>query len=137
LISNSGSAGTWDVAVIGATTSNPYDFSIIQSSAWTPRFAATYGDNPFGVKLQRACTLTSVTYRCYTADASGSMTVSLTRNGTIIGTTSTVISSVSQVSGATTSFSQACSAGDIIDVYVSAVGTTPGNGLIADITGNT
>lgn len=133
LVSNSGSNGTWDV---GYMASAPYDFSIIQSSAWTPRTAGSYGDNPFGVKLQRACTLTSVTFRCYTADGGGSMVVNLTRNGSAIAGTTTTISYVSQVAGVTTNFSQACSAGDVIDVYVSSTGTTPGNGLVADITGN-
>jgi hypothetical protein len=115
---------------------NTYDLGIVAFGASTARVASSYGDNPMGVKLQRACTLSSVTFRVYTADASGNLVCQLNRNGTLITGTSTTIAAANQVTGGTSTFSQACSAGDIITVYVSAVGTTPGTGLVADITGN-
>jgi hypothetical protein len=46
----------------------PYDLSIPGFLAATTRAAASYGDNPFGVKLQRAAILSSVTFRGATVD---------------------------------------------------------------------
>ena len=118
-----------------ASIALPYDLSLMGFGAATTRATGT-GDNPMGLALQRACTLTSVTFRCATADASGNLVVQLNRNGSAISATSTTIAAASQVAGGTTTFSQACSAGDIITIDVTAVGTTPGAGLIADITGS-
>jgi hypothetical protein len=115
-----------------ATGTIPADLSIIAFGAVTTR-AAGYGDNPFGVKLQRAIAISSVTFRCYTADASGNLVVELRKNGTIISGSSTTIASGSQISGATTSVSASLAAGDILTIAITAVGTTPGTGLVADI----
>lgn len=116
-------------------TGLPYDLSLMGFGASTVRATGT-GDNPMGLALQRACTLTKVTFRCATADASGNLVVALNRNGSAITGTSTTIAASSQVAGGTSTFSQACSIGDIITINVTGVGTTPGNGLIADITGS-
>lgn len=113
---------------------SPYDLSIMAFAATSVR-AAGSGDNPFGIKLQRGCRLTSVTFRGVTADGSGSMTVQLLRNGTAITGTSTTIAAANQVSGGTSAFSQTCSAGDIIVVSIVSTGSSPGLGLVADITG--
>jgi hypothetical protein len=115
---------------------NSYDLSIMAFGAATARVASSYGDNPIGIKLQRACTLTSVTFRVATADASGNLVCQLNKNGSVISGTSTTISAANQVAGGTSTGTWTCSAGDIITVYVTAVGTTPGNGLVADITGS-
>lgn len=46
----------------------PYDLSIPGFLAATTRVAASYGDNPLGVSLRRAATLSSVTFRGATVD---------------------------------------------------------------------
>lgn len=112
------------------------DVSIVAFGASTARATGT-GDFPFGVKLQRAITFTSVTFRAATADASGNLVVELRKNGTQVSGTPTTIAAASQVSGGTSTGTWSFDAGDIITVYVTAVGTTPGKGLIADIKGLT
>jgi len=112
-----------------------YDLSIIAFGSGTSRSASSYGDFPMGVKLQRDCTFTSVTFRVNTADASGNLVVELRKNGVQVSGTSTTIASANQVSGGTSTGTWSFSAGDILTVYITAVGTTPGMGLIADITG--
>lgn len=112
------------------------DLSIVAFASGTARATGT-GDFPFGVKLQRAVTFTSVTYRVATADASGSLVVELRKNGTAVSGSSATIAAASQVSGGTSTGTWAFAAGDIITVQVTAVGTTPGKGLIADVQGLT
>ncbi|AUS34590.1 hypothetical protein C1M55_28075 [Rhodococcus qingshengii] len=117
------------------TGTAPYDICVPGFAATTTR-AVGAGDFPMGIKLQRAVTFTSVTFRGNTADASGSMAVELRKNGTQVSGTSTTIASGSQVSGGTpTTGTWAFAAGDILTVYVTSVGTTPGTGLVADLTG--
>lgn len=113
------------------------DVSIVAFGATTARAASSYGDFPFGIKLQRAITFTSVTFRVATADASGNLVVELRKNGSQVSGTSTTIAAASQVAGGTSTGTWSFAAGDILTVYVTAVGTTPGKGLIADITGLT
>jgi hypothetical protein len=116
-------------------TGLPYDLSFVGFGASTSRATGT-GDNPMGIRLQRAATLTSVTFRCASADVSGNLVVQLDRNGSAISGTSTTIAAANQVAGVTTTFSHACSAGDIITAQITAIGTTPGSGLVVDITGS-
>jgi len=111
----------------------PMDMSFIVFGKDTTRSAGT-GDNPFGHKLQRNVTIQSVTFRCLTADASGNLVVEIRKNGTSVSGTSTTLSAANQVGGVTTSgLSSTFSAGDIITVQVTGVGTTPGKGLVADV----
>ena len=112
------------------------DVSIVGFGAATARAVGT-GDFPFGVKLQRAVTFTSVTFRVATADASGNLVVELRKNGVQVAGTPTTIAAASQVAGGTSTGTWAFAAGDIITAQVTAVGTTPGKGLIADIKGLT
>ena len=112
------------------------DLSIVAFGSGTTRATGT-GDFPFGVKLQRAVTFTSVTYRAATADASGNLVVELRKNGSAVSGSSSTIAAGSQVSGGTATGTWAFAAGDIITVQVTAVGTTPGKGLIADVQGLT
>ena len=82
-----------------------------------------------GVALPYACNVVSVKYRMGTADASGTTTVELRKNGsTVSGTSGTASTSPSAVTG-----TWAFAAGDILTVYITAVGTTPGLRLTADI----
>lgn len=112
------------------------DLSIVVFGANTTRAAGT-GDFPFGVKLQRAITFTSVTYRVATADASGNLVVELSKNGVAVSGSAATIDAASQVSGGTVTGSWAFAEGDVITVQVTGVGTTPGKGLIADVKGLT
>ena len=113
------------------------DLSIVAFGANTARAASSYGDFPFGVKLQRAVTFTSVTFRVATADASGNLVAELRKNGTQVSGTPTTIAAASQVAGGTSTGTWAFAAGDIITVYITGVGTTPGKGLVADVKGLT
>jgi hypothetical protein len=61
----------------------------------------------------------------------------LHRNWAVIPGTSTTIAAANQITGGTSTFSVDCATGDIIAPYVTAVGTTPGTGLIVDIAGTT
>lgn len=113
-----------------------YDWCEVVFGKSTTRAVGT-GDFPFGVKLQRPATFTSVTYRVATADASGNLVVELRKNGTTVSGSSATIAAASQVAGGTATGSWSFTTGDILTVYVTAVGTTPGLGLIADIKGTT
>lgn len=117
-------------------TALPYDFSMVGFGSVTPRTTGT-GDFPFGIKLQRNCTLSSVTYRCNTADASGNLVIELRKNGSTVSGSSATVAAANQVAGGTATGTWSFSTGDILTVYITGVGTTPGNGLIADITGVT
>ncbi len=114
-----------------------YDLSITGFGATTPRVASSYGDFPMGIKVQRDCLLVSVTFRVNTADASGDLVVELRKNGVQVSGTPTTISAANQVTGGTSTGTWSFSAGDILTVYITAVGTTPGTGLTADIKGYT
>ena len=82
-----------------------------------------------GIAMPYAVTITSVKYRMGTADASGTTTVELRKNGSAVsGTSGTASTSPSAVTG-----SWSFSAGDILTVYTTAIGTTPGSRLTADI----
>lgn len=116
------------------TGTSPYDINLVAFSKSTTRATGT-GDNPFGVKLQRAATFTSVTYRASTADASGNLVVELRKNGSAVSGTSATIAAANQITGGTSTGTWAFAAGDILTVQITGVGTTPGLGLVADITG--
>lgn len=91
--------------------------------------AVGYGEFIDGIKIMYDITITSVAYRMGTADASGTTTCELRKNGsTVSGTSGTASTSPTPVTG-TWSFV----AGDILTVYTSAIGTTPGKRLTADI----
>jgi hypothetical protein len=117
-----------------ATGTQFYDPTIVVIGDSVARSVGA-GTFALGIKLQRAVTFTAVTFRCVTADASGNLVVELRRNGTQISGTPTTIAAASQVAGATTTGSWSFAAGDILTVYVTAVGTTPGNGLTVDLKG--
>lgn len=125
------------VNLLSAYTGHVADLSIVAFGSNTARAAASYGDFVFGLKLQRACTFTSATFRAATADASGNLVVELRKNGTQIATSVTTIAAASQVAGGTSTGTWSFASGDILTVYVTGVGTTPGKGLICDVRGVT
>ena len=137
LLYDGGALGTPSSGVATNITGQVADVSIVAFGAATARAAASYGDFPFGIKLQRAVTFSSVTFRAATADASGNLVVELRKNGTQVSGSSTTIAAASQVAGGTSTGTWAFAAGDIITVYVTGIGTTPGKGLIADVKGVT
>lgn len=113
----------------------PYDYSFLAVGPANTR-AVGAGDNSLGVRVPRPVTLQAVYFRCATADASGNLVVELRKNGAQIAGTPTTIAAASQVAGAgVTGLSVALVAGDILTVQITGVGTTPGKGLVADITG--
>lgn len=111
---------------------SPYDLHIVVCSKDTVRASGT-GDFPFGLKLQRAITATSVTVRAATADASGNLVVELRKNGTAVSGTSTTVAAANQVAGGSSTGTWAFAAGDILLPAITGVGTTPGKGLIVEI----
>jgi hypothetical protein len=132
-----GALGTPSSGTLSSCTGQVADLSIVAFASSTTRAASSYGDFAFGIKLQRAVTFTSVTFRVATADASGNLVVELRKNGTQVSGTSTTVAAANQVAGGTSTGTWSFASGDIITVYVTGVGTTPGKGLIADITGLT
>lgn len=133
-------ANTLAIATVGTDYITPGganhvdDMSIVAFGASTVRATGT-GDFPFGIRLPRAVTITSVTYRCATADASGNLVVELRKNGSAVSGSSATITAANQVTpGGTATGSWSFSTGDILTVYITAVGTTPGKGIIADLT---
>ncbi|AWN03912.1 hypothetical protein PBI_PEREGRIN_72 [Rhodococcus phage Peregrin] len=93
--------------------------------------AVGYGEFIDGISMPYAFTITSVKYRMGTADASGTTTCELRKNGvTVSGSSGTASVSPTAVTG-----TWAFAAGDILTVYTSAIGTTPGERLVADIIG--
>ncbi len=82
-----------------------------------------------GLIMPYDCNVVSVKYRMGTADASGTTTVELRKNGSAVsGTSGTASTSPTAVTG-----SWGFTAGDKLTVYTTAVGTSPGNRLTADI----
>lgn len=121
---------------VSSCTGQVADLSIVAFGASTTRATGT-GDNPFGVKLQRAITFTSVTFRVATADGSGNLVVELRKNGSQVSGTPTTIAAASQVAGGTSTGTWSFAAGDILTVNITGIGATPGKGLACDIKGLT
>jgi hypothetical protein len=112
----------------------PYPLSIIAFGKDTTRAAGT-GDNPFGVKLQDACTFTSVTFRVATADSSGSGVYKIQKNGADVSGMTATVAFGSQVAGGTATGTWSFAAGDILTLVDVSNGGTAGKGLCADIKG--
>ncbi|AHH22119.1 hypothetical protein NONO_c73630 [Nocardia nova SH22a] len=117
-----------------------YDFAFPHTAGAAARATGAGNLLPQGVKLQRAVRLTRVIYRGNTADASGNLVVELRKNGSAVSGTSKTIAATDQTAGASNATNTGTwdfDEGDILTVQVTGVGTTPGNGLIADIKGVT
>lgn len=82
-----------------------------------------------GIVFHDAVTILSVQFRMGTADASGTTTCELRKNDVAVsGTSATASTSPTPVTG-----TWAFAAGDKLTVYTTAIGTTPGKRLTADI----
>lgn len=117
-----------------ATTARAYDFSFVQS---LDTRSVGYGEMVYGVRIPRSIVITSIHYRMGTADASGASYAEIRTGATaasapslLTGTGGILAIDPTPVTG---SFSVA--AGTYLYIYTSAIGTTPGKGLIAEIQG--
>lgn len=135
-VASGGALGTPSSGNVSACVGQVADVCLVAFGKDTARATGT-GDNPFGVKMQRAVTFSSVTYRAATADASGNLVVELRKNGVAVSGSAATIAAASQVAGGTATGTFAFAEGDILTVQVTGVGTTPGKGLVADIKGLT
>lgn len=100
--------------------------------------AVGYMDNALGFMVPANFTLGQVVYRGISADASGSTTCELKLNGTTIASSQKAVAVANQWaygSNVTATVGQVVNAGDVIRPYLSAVGTTPGNGFSAVLLG--
>ncbi|MFD6518098.1 hypothetical protein [Rhodococcus sp. NPDC060176] len=111
---------------------SPYDITFLAQSG---NRATGLGDVPAGIKLRRAVTFSEVLFHCETADASGNLVVEVRKNGVAVPGTSTTIAAANQVAGGTSTGTWAFAAGDFLTIYVTAVGTTPGKGVTAELKG--
>lgn len=117
----------------------PSDFMLVQVG----NTARATGSGDFAVAhyVGRAFTATKVVYQFDTADASGSTTVELRRNGTQVTSSSVAVTAANQADGTGTdaarsvTISQSFSIGDRINLQITGIGTTPGKGLRAWIVG--
>lgn len=87
------------------------------------------GDYTMGIPVPYKCNVVSVKYRMGTADASGTTTAELRKNGTTVSGTSLTATTAPDPTTGTWAFAK----DDILTVYVSAIGTGPGKRLTADI----
>ena len=120
----------------------PHDMTLVVFGDKTAR-AVGAGDLAGGVCMQRAMTLKAIRYRFPGgADASGSTTVELRKNGTAISGTSKSVAAADQTnaSGAArevSGLSVAIAKGDVLTAYITATGATPRKSLYVDIEGVT
>ena len=93
------------------------------------------GDLAAGMVVARPFTISKVIYQFDTADASGSTTVQIRRNGSNVTASQLAVTAANQADGSgtdtarTATFTQAYSVGDRFALGCTAVGTTPGRGL--------
>lgn len=111
----------------------PCDFMFVCTSPGTARTAGGC-DWIVGMYVGRAFTVTKAIWQFETADASGSTSVQLMRNGSLITSSNITVTAANQADGTgtdaarTATFTQSFSVGDRLLPAVTAVGTTPGKG---------
>jgi hypothetical protein len=141
-----GDAGTTDWAgisnkpnfVVADGAGQISDVSLIGFGGKTVR-AVGYGDNPMGIRLMRNVAFTNVYFRCATADdaAGADLIVELRKNGVALANSQVTLAQAQQLSGGQANGSWSFVAGDVLTLYVSQVGASPGKGLVADVRGRT
>ncbi|WGH21932.1 minor tail protein [Rhodococcus phage Trogglehumper] len=121
----------------GTAKGVPYPIALIAALGTR---AVGYLETPGGLTLPDPCLISKIVYSFDTADASGSTTVELRKNGVTIAGTSVAITAANQLGGGAamtartiSGLSIALAEGDVLNVYVSAIGTTPGKGVTANI----
>jgi hypothetical protein len=98
--------------------------------------AVGIGQQLIGLEIPYPIKITRLSYPMGTADASGTTTVELRKNGitgaeTLSGTSGTAAVTPTALTG----LSIDLAAGDLLWAYVTAVGTTPGTGLAVRLRG--
>ncbi|MGW0043490.1 hypothetical protein [Rhodococcus sp. NPDC003348] len=100
--------------------------------------ATGVGDLAAGMEVGRAFIVDAVTYQFDTADASGSTTAEIRKNGTAITGSSLAVAAANQATGTgtrsartatLTDAARSFAEGDVFAPAITAVGTTPGKGL--------
>lgn len=100
------------------------------------------GDFTTGFYVGRAFTATKIVYQFDTVDGSGSTTVQLNRNGSLVSSSNITVSAANQVDSTGTdaarsaTINQAFSTGDRIGLSITAIPGTPGKGLRAYVQGH-
>lgn len=114
---------------------NPSDFLYVVTSPASAR-AVGAGDFTVGMRVGRAFTLTSCIYQFETADASGSTSAQINKNGTLVPSSGVTVTAANQADGTSTDAARTATptatsfaVGDRISGSITAVGTTPGKGL--------
>lgn len=143
-------AGGIDMYAMGsdgtAVTNKDYvDYRLANRVAFDVRYDHTLGGvtratgtgtGGSNIKLSRAVKITRFTAHVRTADASGTTTVQVLKNGSSTGMPSISMAVASQVGGVSVSGSGWNFAdGDIISFNITAVGGTPGQGLAIEVSG--
>ncbi|MGW4718894.1 hypothetical protein [Nocardia sp. NPDC004260] len=112
----------------------PCDFMFVAVSPSATR-ATGAGDWTVGMYVGRAFTLTKCVYQFETADASGSTSAEIRRNGSTVTSSGVTVTAANQADGTSTDAArtstpnQSFAVGDRLGVQITAVGTTPGKGL--------
>lgn len=117
-----------------------YDVSFPHTAGSAARATGPGNILPQGIKLQRAVRFSRAIYRGNTADGSGSSTFEVRRNGTAVSGTPKTIAAADQTAGganATNTGTWDFDEGDVLSIGVTAVGGTPGNGLVVELKGVT
>ncbi|MDV8006732.1 hypothetical protein [Rhodococcus sp. IEGM 1318] len=121
----------------GAVKGVPYPIGYVAALGTR---AVGYLELPGGLTIADPCTITRIVYSFDIPDAAGSTTVELRKNGATISGTSLTVTAANQAGGPTTLTARTVSGlgvvlteGDVLNVYVSGIGTTPGKGLTANI----
>lgn len=121
----------------GAARGVPYPIGYVATLGTR---AVGYLELPGGLTIPDPCTITKIVYSFDIPDASGSTMVELRKNGATIPGTSLAVTVANQAGGSTTIAARTVSGlsvvlaeGDVLNVYVSGIGTTPGRGLTANI----
>lgn len=91
------------------------------------------GGNASGARIARPTTYTALTVDLATADASGVTTVVVKKNGVAVSGMTVSITAPALTASVTGTW--AYSAGDVLTVEITAIGTTPGKGCTANIVG--
>lgn len=123
-----------DTALAALDTPEPLDVNYWVFGAEADRETGL-GDNPLGIRLQRAVVIESFHPRCVTAGG-GNLTIELRKNGAAVAGSSHTIAAGSQVTGTTkTGVSAEFAAGDVLTVAVTAAAGSAGKGLVVDMKG--
>lgn len=139
--------GLTDKLALLAPKSNPTFSGVVKGLPYPMSIVAALGTRtvgylelPGGLTVPDPCLIKKIVYSFDTTDASGSTTVELRKNGATIAGTSLAVAAAKQAGGPGTIGDRTVSGldismaeGDVLNVYASGIGTTPGKGVTANI----